>query len=147
IALELLLYWPERGQTFFESIRRVRPGHFLVADSGLALQEHKYWEPMPADEEPWLTADAVHDQFEPALMGAVARCMELQPRGIMLSGGVDSVTVAALAAQYASVHGGWPLAAVCGRTGGPLSYEEEMQSRVIERLQMPPFISTTGEWR
>lgn len=147
IALELLLYWPEAGETFFESIRRVRPGHYLVADRGLALHETRFWEPMPADDEPWLTPQQVHAEFEPALMRAVARCMELAPGGIMLSGGVDSVTVAALAAQYASLHGGWPIAAVCGRAGGELSYEEEMQSRVIERLRMPAHISTTAEWR
>jgi asparagine synthetase B (glutamine-hydrolysing) len=147
IALELLLFWPETGQTFFESIRRVRPGHYLVVDRGLTIHDHTFWEPIPADDEPWLTPQAVHDEFEPALMSAVARCMELEPQGIMLSGGVDSVTVAALAAQYGGVNGRTALTAVCGRTGGPLSYEEEMQSRVIERLQMAPVISTTGEWR
>ena len=99
IALELLLFWPEAGQTFFESIHRVRPGHYLVVDRGLTIHDHTFWEPIPADDEPWLPPQAVHDAFEPALMSAVARCMELEPQGIMLSGGVDSVTVAALAAQ------------------------------------------------
>jgi asparagine synthetase B (glutamine-hydrolysing) len=147
VALQLLLFWPEAGQTFFETIRRVRPGHYLVAGDGGLLHEHKYWEPMPADDEPWLTEQAVHDEFEPMLMSAVGRCMELAPQGIMLSGGVDSVAVASLAAHHARCRNGGPLVAVCGRTGGPLSYEEEMQSHVIDRLGMPNVISTTEEWR
>jgi len=41
----------------------------------------------------------VNEQFEPTLIGAVSRCMELDPEGIMLSGGLDSVTIAALAGE------------------------------------------------
>src|SRR4029078_107016 len=39
-----------------------------------------------------------------------------------------------------------PLIAVSGRTGQALSYEERMQSEVVDVLGMPHVVSTTPEW-
>jgi asparagine synthase (glutamine-hydrolysing) len=147
LALSLLLYWPETGQTYYEDIRRVRPGHYLHVGRHNVAREVKYWEPIPHEDEPWLSERGVHEEFETALMQAVARCVDLGSQGIMLSGGVDAVAVAALATEYGRTIGRRPLVAVCGRTGGPLTYEEEMQSRVVETLALPPVISTNPEWR
>ncbi|MGQ0733981.1 MAG: asparagine synthase-related protein, partial [Acidobacteriota bacterium] len=147
LALQFLLHWPDAGETFFEHVRRVRPGHFVRVSSDLSWSEHKYWEPMPADDEPFMSADDVHEQFEPALTRAVDRCLALGAQGIMLSGGVDSVTVAALAARQLRDRGASPLVAVSARTGGPLIDEEIMQSRVCEALGMPHIVSTTPEWK
>ncbi len=148
LALAFLLYWPEAGQTFFDRIRRVRPGHYLdVRGAGLQVSEQKFWDPLPAEDESWIPDSQVHDAFEPALAQAVARCMDLGAQGIMLSGGVDSVTVAALAARYGTGRGQAPLVAVSGQTGGPLSSEERMQSAVSVALGMPHLVSTTPEWR
>ncbi|MCC7007768.1 MAG: hypothetical protein IT184_03035 [Acidobacteria bacterium] len=147
LALLGLRYWPEAGETFFQAVRRVRPGHYLVATAGGTPTEHRHWDPLPADDEPWLPEAQVLDEFEPALTRAVERCLSLTPQGIMLSGGVDSVTIAALACAHLRAHGQPPLVAVSGRTGGPLSSEEVMQSRVTAALGMPHVISTTPEWR
>ena len=68
--------------------------------------------------------------------------MDLGVQGIMLSGGVDSVTIAALAAEYWTARSAPPLVAVSGRTGRALSYEEVMQTQVTEILAMPHLIST-----
>ena len=145
LALGVLGHWPDAGQTFFERIRRVRPGHYLKVTSGRAA-EHKYWDSIPDDDEPWLPEEQVIAEFEPALLRAVSRCMALGPQGIMLSGGVDSVTVAALAADYSARHGTPPIAAVSGRTDGELAGEERMQSSVATALQMRHLVSTTSEW-
>lgn len=146
LALLVLGLWPEAGETFFDAIRRLRPGHYLQAASASQVQERKYWDPIPDDEESWLTEREVLDQFEPALTQSVGRCMGLGAQGIMLSGGVDSVTVAALAANCWRAQGRSPLVAVSGRTGRTLGYEEVMQSRATEALAMPHLVVTTPEW-
>jgi len=145
LALAVLAHWPDAGQTFFERIRRVRPGHYLEVTSG-RVAEHKYWDPIPGDDEPWLSERDAVAEFEPALLRAVSRCMSLGPEGIMLSGGVDSVTVAALAADYSAEHGTPPMTAVSGRTDGELAGEERTQSAVASALQMRHLVSTTSEW-
>jgi len=145
VALTALGHWPDAGQTFFERIKRVRPGHYLEATSG-HVTEHKYWDPLPGDDDPWLPDEEVVAEFEPALMRAVSRCMALGPQGIMLSGGVDSVTVAALAADYSAQHGTSAIAAVSGRTDGELAGEERMQSSVAQALRMRHLVSTTSQW-
>jgi asparagine synthase (glutamine-hydrolysing) len=146
IALGGLLFWPEAGETFFEGINRLRPGHYLVVRDGRVMAMPKYWEPMPAEDEPLLTEAEVHDGLEPALVDSVARRMALGAQGIMLSGGLDSVTVATLAAEHGRVSRRAPLVAVSGRTGGPLTAEERTQSLVSEALGMPMIISTRQDW-
>jgi asparagine synthase (glutamine-hydrolysing) len=146
LALALAAWWPEAGQTFFEAVDRLRPGHYLEVSARLTISQRKYWDPLPDDDEPWLPDDEAIESFEPALIRAVARCMDLGAQGIMLSGGVDSVTIAALAADYWTARSCPPLVAVSGRTGRALSYEEVMQTQVTEILAMPHRISTTPEW-
>ena len=143
-ALGALLYWPEAGDTHFDAIRRVRPGHYLELTAP-RIVERKYWEPMPADDEPLLSERAVTEEFEPALERATRRCLDLSAQGIMLSGGLDSVTVAALAAGIRR-NASAPLVAVSARGGGPLIAEEQMQTRVADALGMLHVISTTAEW-
>jgi asparagine synthetase B (glutamine-hydrolysing) len=145
LALCALAYWPETGETYFQAISRVRPGHYLEV-TRTRVSEHKYWEPMPADDEPLLSEDAVHEQFEPALADSVRRCLALGAQGIMLSGGVDSVTIAALAARQLASASRPPLVAVSGRTGYRLAPEEAMQSKVADALRMPHRVSTMLEW-
>ena len=146
LALAPLLYWPEAGQTFFERVRRVRPGHFVQVTSGHLVSERKYWDHLPAEDEPWLCDETVYEQFEETLTSAVDRCLALSPRGIMLSGGVDSVTIAALAAKQLRARNAASLVAVSAQTGGPLSNEEHMQSKVSQALEMSHDVSATPDW-
>ena len=147
LALAMLRYWPETGETFFQHVRRLQPGHCLRVSESLVVSERKYWDPLPDDDEPWLPEAQVLAEFEPALSAAVARCMALEPQGIMLSGGVDSVTIAALAAEYLRAHGLGPLVGVSGQTGLALSPEESMQRRVTDALGMEHDVSTLVDWR
>ena len=149
LVLSALTKWPAQGQTFFEDIRRLTPGRFLRIAPDLSIHEHKYFSPWLEDGEPEMTAAEVREQFEPALIDAVSRCMELDPEGIMLSGGLDSVTIAALAAEYSTAHGTPLITAVSGRSGDGVSLdggEEPMQTATTAALGMRHIVMMEAEW-
>lgn len=146
LALAALTQWPEAGQTFFESIRRLRPGYYLTVDGDQVVHEHHYWSAWMDDDEREMTPREVTDQFESELMAAVTRCMELNPQGIMLSGGLDSVTIAALAAEHSKAHGGGVITAVSGRRDYPPTNEEPAQNTTVAALGMPHLVAKESEW-
>ena len=149
LALRLLGRWPQAGQTFFEGIRRVRPGHFLDVDSTGDVRERIHWHPLPDDEEePWLPDAEARESFEPMLQQAVNRCLGMGAQGVMLSGGIDSVSIAALASREAKHRGRPPLFAYSARNppGDPTEPEEAMQDRVVRALGMPHRTSTIKDW-
>ncbi|MGH9225447.1 MAG: asparagine synthase-related protein [Acidimicrobiales bacterium] len=94
--------WPEPQETFFAGIRRVPPGNTLTDTSG-ARNVRRTWDPAPLPVS-WASADEVA-QFDELFAIAVDRCFELGRVGISLSGGLDSVTVAAFAAEAAERRG------------------------------------------
>jgi asparagine synthase (glutamine-hydrolysing) len=146
LALAVLTKWPAPRQTFFEDIKRVRAGAFLEITSGLSIRERTYFSPWLAEGEPSLTASQVQEQFEPTLEAAVSRCMELAPTGIMLSGGIDSVTIAALAADYSASHGLPGITAVSGRRDDVLAGEEAFQTATAEALGMRHLVVKQSQW-
>jgi asparagine synthase (glutamine-hydrolysing) len=87
--------WPEPEETYFEAVRRVPPGHALVASAGDA-RLYRYWEPVPAGGIDWVGADEL-ERFDALLAQAVDRCLDGDRAGLWLSGGLDSVTVATVA--------------------------------------------------
>jgi asparagine synthetase B (glutamine-hydrolysing) len=143
LALALLFYWPATGQTFFEAIRRVPDGVYLEITPQLSVVEHDY---SPAiGSAGYLPDDQVLEEFEPRLIRAVERCVDLAPEGIMLSGGVDSVVVAALASESLRARGMPALVAVSARSGRWLSHEDDMQTAVVGRLGIHHVISTPAD--
>lgn len=148
LALRLLGRWPQAGETFFDGIQRVRPGHFLDVTSHGDVREVMHWHPVPDDDEPWLPDDEARQSFEPMLQQAVDRCLSLGARGVMLSGGIDSVSIAALASREARNCGRPPLVAYTARNppGYPRDHEEDVQDRVVQALGMPHRISTMEDW-
>jgi asparagine synthase (glutamine-hydrolysing) len=86
---------PERS--FFAAVRKLAPGHRLIADSG-ALRVERYWIPKPAEIRYSRDEDyALH--FRELLQQAVAdRIRDAGSfTGVAMSGGLDSTSVAALA--------------------------------------------------
>jgi asparagine synthase (glutamine-hydrolysing) len=146
LAFAAIALWPEAGETFFADISRLRAGHYLEVSQTGSTRLQKYWDPLPDGDDEWLTEREALDGFEPALMRAVNRCMEMDPDGIMLSGGVDSVTVAALATNHRKAHRQPPLVAFSGRPDVPLLQEEHMQSLAADALGLPHVVTRTGEW-
>jgi asparagine synthase (glutamine-hydrolysing) len=89
-------YLPWLKETFYAQVDRVPPGHAMRVTRGTA-EIFRYWDPHPPDDSSlWIREDEV-GRFDELLTQAVDRFLELGPTGIYLSGGLDSVSVAAVA--------------------------------------------------
>jgi asparagine synthase (glutamine-hydrolysing) len=98
LADHLCWRWPDPQETFFAAVRRVLPGSRAdLSRKGLTF--HRYWNPAPDESAvDWLsTPEAIG--FDERFDRAVDRCLEGGPAGIFLSGGLDSISVAAVAAD------------------------------------------------
>ncbi len=146
LALAALTSWPASGDTFFDQVRRLRPGHYLCLSPPRLMREVHYWSPWLDDDEAGLSEPEAWERFEPTLVEAIGRCMELSPDHIMLSGGLDSVTIAALAADFSRQHDTPLIRAVSGRRTDPPSDEEPMQSAVAAALHMDHFVTFESDW-
>jgi asparagine synthetase B (glutamine-hydrolysing) len=92
--------WPVPEETALASIRRVLPGHLLAVNASSATSR-RYWNPIDdLHERGWVQQDEL-EAFDGLLERAVSQCFALGPAGIFLSGGFDSVSVAAVALDYA----------------------------------------------
>ena len=100
LADHLCHRWPDPEETFFARVRRVLPGSRVVVSHG-RLTPTRYWNPVD-DDAPmrWSSRDDV-ERFDDVLATAVDRCLSTGPTGIFLSGGLDSISVAAIAADRA----------------------------------------------
>ncbi len=104
---ELLAFTSTPGRAVFRHMRRVLPGGAVeVTRDGVT--EHRYWEltaaPHPDDRETTIA------RVRELLDASVARQLGADtPPGVLLSGGVDSSTVAALAARELARRGAGPL--------------------------------------
>ena len=100
IADHLCGRWPDPGETHYEHVRRIPPGRLLRVRDGVRT-EARYWNPAPPDRPfEWVEKDEL-DRFEELFGQAVERALRLGPSGIFLSGGLDSVSVAAMATDVA----------------------------------------------
>lgn len=95
----LTRHWTGSEETCFTGIQRVPPGHVLrVEAEGYSV--YRYWNPLPEDLPiAWIPDDEAEERFGTLLRQAVARSLAPGPAGILLSGGLDSSTVAMVAAD------------------------------------------------
>ncbi len=96
---------PEPGESLFSRLRRLKAGHVLIARrSGIAL--HPYWRPDLRRETRFRHdreyIEAFHALFERAVSDHLRSAT---PAGIMMSGGLDSTSVAAVAASLLGKEG------------------------------------------
>jgi asparagine synthase (glutamine-hydrolysing) len=125
--------WTDPGETFRQSVRRVRSGHVLVDSPGECLEEHRYWDPLPAGPGDWIGEDEM-DHFDHLLDTAVSRCLGESGTGVFLSGGLDSVAVAMVAERLASAQGVPRPVALSLINPDPLHTEENIQRGVGREL-------------
>lgn len=86
--------------SIFKSIRKLLPGHLLIADKS-GIRTKSYWS-LPGPEDSFNISDRF-EELEQLLSQAVKRQMVSDvPIGVFLSGGLDSSAVVAFASQYNS---------------------------------------------
>ena len=104
LADHLCHRWPDPQETFFAAVRRVLPGWRAIVSGG-RLGLERYWHPTPEGQPiQWLQPEEIA-QFDTVLNRAVDRCLGHGPTGIFLSGGLDSISVAAIATDRARTNG------------------------------------------
>lgn len=96
--------WPILDETYFESVRRVPPGHVLRVDPG-GERSYRYWNPPGPDFGASSVPEEQIAQFEELFTRSVRRAFDNGPVGIFLSGGLDSVSVAAVATDISNAAG------------------------------------------
>jgi asparagine synthetase B (glutamine-hydrolysing) len=134
IADHLCHLWPDPHETFFQHIRRVPPGsQAIVSASGVTIA--RYWNPI-GDRVDWLPDDEV-DRFDALLDQAVARGLAGGRSSIFLSGGFDSVSVAAVAADLTRTRGEALPLALSLSFPDPSSDERPIQTAVAQALGLP----------
>ncbi|HTS19758.1 MAG TPA: asparagine synthase (glutamine-hydrolyzing) [Verrucomicrobiae bacterium] len=86
-------------ETLFQGIRRLLPGHYLVADAS-GVSTHRYWDLRFPEERSAIPFDDAVRQLRDLLTSTVRDHMIADvPVGVLLSGGVDSSAIATLAVQ------------------------------------------------
>lgn len=144
IADHLCKRWPDRSETYFASVRRVPSGHLLRVSGG-TVTIRRYWT-VEIDQIDWVP-DRELERFDALLDQAVSRVLS-PTSGVFLSGGFDSVSVAAVAADLARRHGVKLPHALSLAFPDPACDEAAIQGRVAETLGLPfdllPFFDAAG---
>jgi asparagine synthetase B (glutamine-hydrolysing) len=132
LADHLCHRWPDLHETFFAAVRRLPMG-WRAAISGGRVHVERFWDPAPEDRPvQWLTADEIH--FDKTFDRAIDRCLQDGPTGIFLSGGLDSISVAAFATDRARKTGQPPPLALSLGFPDPECDEQERQRAIARDL-------------
>ena len=104
----------DKVSTPFTDIHRLPPGHSMTVDMR-GTRIRRYWFADPFTEVRRADPDEYAREFLSLLSQAVERCLRAEgPVCVMLSGGLDSSAIAALAGQCHSRRGLAPVSAVSG---------------------------------
>jgi asparagine synthase (glutamine-hydrolysing) len=148
LANLLCRQYPHLDETFYSAVRRVPLGHAAGWQAG-AFRLVKYWEPSPpGTPDDTMRAEDL-GEFDALLRQAVARCLRFGPTGIFLSGGLDSVSIAAVATDIARTAGVVPPHALSLAFPHPDCNEEPVQRGVASALDLRqtilPFDAAVGD--
>lgn len=97
IELYLVLTNIPGPDTFFKNIYKLKPGHFIIANSR-GIKEQKYWDLPEIDESNMLkNKSAIYDEFTYLIEDSVKIRMRSDvPFGAFMSGGLDSSSIVAI---------------------------------------------------
>lgn len=116
--------WIPAPGTLYRNVRKLPPGHSLRIDAQGRIAVERYWRPATAANPP-RTADEAADNLTALLRESVRLQLRSDvPLGVLLSGGIDSGMIAALAAREI----GRPLTAFTVRFEGA-AYDETPLAR------------------
>ncbi|HET7457344.1 MAG TPA: asparagine synthase-related protein [Gemmatimonadaceae bacterium] len=128
--------WVATDETYYAAVNRLPAGH-AMRRTARGVESYRYWDPAPLDRPmDWVRDDAV-ERFDDAFDRAVSRCLDSGPAGIFLSGGLDSVSIAALAAENSRVRGYPVPLALSLAFPDPECNEETVQRGVANDLGLP----------
>jgi asparagine synthase (glutamine-hydrolysing) len=129
--------WPQAGETFYQNIKRLPPGHLMRLES-TGCQIYRYWDPAPAGTPiKWLDEYEAEYRFGQVINRVIERFLDVGTAGIFLSGGLDSVSVAAIARETCRRRGmpdPWALSLIFPH---PTVNEKEIQAGVARSLGLP----------
>ena len=139
-AEHLVHRWPKREETVYTHVKRLPAGHVLRL-SNHEQQIFRYWDPAPPHRGlQWANEDDL-DQFALLFEQAVSRCVRLGPAAIYLSGGLDSVSVAAFATAQCRRDGMPDPVALSLVFPDPDCNEEAVQRGVTAALRVPQVLT------
>ena len=139
VADRLASRWPDRQETFYSEIRRVPPGWLMRVPRSGTPKATRYWDPASDAEHEWATEEEL-EQFDDLLEQAVGRCLLYGPAGIYLSGGLDSVSVAAMAVDRSQALGIDSPLGLSLVFPHPDTNEKEVQQEVARQLGIPQIL-------
>jgi len=89
-------------ETFFKDIKKLMPGHYIIAGSN-GIRENKYWDLPDIDENNMLNDEhKIYEEFEYLFTDSIRIRMRSDvPFGAFLSGGLDSSSIVALMSEVA----------------------------------------------
>ena len=139
--------WPEVHETFWQGMHRVPPGHVLRVHRGQP-EVSRYWHLAPRGRPVEPVREDELGRFEGLLTRAVERCLGDGPAGVYLSGGLDSVSVAATAVDLGLGNGAASPWALSLLFAGTEIDETHLQREVAAALGLPqvgvPFEEAAG---
>ena len=144
LADHLCHRWPKLDSTYFAAVRRL-PGGYALRAGHNGRTVWRYWDPIPPGRPIDYVGDDEASRFDELLDGAVERCLRAGSAAIYLSGGLDSISVAAVAKEAIQRRGMDPLLALSLVFEHPLANEEVIQREVAARLDVPQEIVTIGK--
>ncbi len=133
MASHLAHSWPQPEETYVASIRRLPPAQALT-DEGGRRTTRRYWDPVPRGDATALEPSS--GEFEALFETAIARRWAPGATGIFLSGGLDSVSIAATGRDLARGNGGGPLALCLLFPDEHGASEESVQRGVTGQLEL-----------
>jgi asparagine synthase (glutamine-hydrolysing) len=135
---------PDQEETYYSSVKRVPQGHVWQRASG-KTDLRRYWDPRPPGGE--IPTESVEPrEIDAVLERAVTRRLSGERMGIYLSGGLDSVAVAAYAADVERRSDRTPLALSLVIPGTDAA-DGEVQRSVARSLDLPQILLPLDDQR
>jgi asparagine synthase (glutamine-hydrolysing) len=141
----LLMGFRDADATYFDGVNQLRPAHTLRLEEG-RLTIERYWDADEAYQIRHASQEEYEESFR-ALFTEAVRCRMTRegPVGILLSGGIDSTTVASMAAtirRRVNGQGSPNLIGVTALTEGFLDEDQQAVQRVrdaygLEQVAIP----------
>jgi asparagine synthase (glutamine-hydrolysing) len=138
-------WYPAIEDTAYRDVKRVPPAT-VTTFCGEEVVQRRYWDPSPITEPIAWSREEDLEAFEGLLTRAVERALGVNGApAIFLSGGVDSITIAAAAADIRRAAALAPPLALSLVFPDAASNEEAVQTAVARELGLPQRLVPLGE--